>query len=243
LAHLRKERRRNMKSKPKIAVLTSIAILAFMALVFAYEIKNKSQFPQKGWTAGFHAYHGIGYDSAPLMVFSVRSQIDKGLVAVQVKNRSEKSIASIQLGWYVSGAEGAGEILAKGETRVLAASVPGQERAEVAIPNVSWERVLKPLMRNGTLLGDYDIWIVVSKITYDDGSVWTFSQPANVARVAGKKNAHFVPEAGCANQTCKNHEGVYRCVDGAGELCTNHGNECTSSICEKQLSAAEGGAQ
>jgi hypothetical protein len=230
-----KKRRKNMKSKPKIALLASIAILAFLALAFGYEIKNRSQFPSSGWTAGFHSYHGTGYDSVPLMVYSVRSEINKGLVGVRIKNRSEKAITSVQLGWYVSDEKGQGKILAKGETPKLAIpnNMTGNQLLELTVPNVSWETILRPVMRKGTLRGDYDIWIVVTKVTYDDGSVWAFSQPTNVARVDGKKNAHVDGGGGggCANQTCKKDGDVYKCVDGAGELCTNFGAHCDSSIC------------
>lgn len=163
---------------------------------------------------------------------SVSDRINNGLVGVRVKNWSDKAVKAITLGWYVSDAQGTGEILARGQTAELKLSLPEEAKSDVITPSTSWADVLRPLMRNGTLKGDYDIWIVVNKITYDDGSVWKFSQPRNVARVAGQQN-HFV--SGCANQTCKKNGDVYQCVDGQGELCTNHGQECTSTICGAEI--------
>lgn len=223
-----------MKLKSLLGLMVALTIVASLALAFGHGVKTSSsekQLPLTGWMAGFHSYLGPGYDAAPVQVFSVTSDIKEGLVGVRVKNRSEKGVNAVKLGWYVSEAQGRGAILAKGETSILKLRLPGREKLDLTVPNLSWQEVLRPAMRKGDLRGDYDIWIVVSKVVYDDGSVWTFSQPTNVARINGKKNAHFTPE-GCANQTCKNHEGVYRCVDGAGELCTNNGNNCTSSICE-----------
>lgn len=225
-----------MRLTLKFFAIVTITILAYLALAFGYEVNHRpseKQLPRTGWIAGFRSYHGPGYDGVPVQIISVRSDINNGLVGVQVKNHSDKAVRAITLGWYVSEAQGTGEILAKGQTAELKLSLPDQAKLDVTTPNTSWDDVLRPLMRNGNLKGDYDIWIVVSKIIYDDGSVWNFSQPRNVARVAGKQNAHF--ESGCANQTCKKNGDVYQCVDGQGELCTNHGQECTSSICASEI--------
>jgi len=225
-----------MRLNVKFFAIVAFTILACLALALGYEVNHRlseRQLPRTGWIAGFHSYHGPGYDRVPVQVFSVRSNINKGLVGVSVRNRSDKAVSAITLGWYVSEAQGTGEILAKGQTAELGLNLPDQAKLDVTTQDTSWNDVLSPLMRNGSLKGDYDIWIVVTKIIYDDGSVWNFSQPRNVARVAAKQNAHYV--SGCANQTCKKNGDVYQCVDGQGELCTNHGTECTSVICGTEL--------
>ncbi len=225
-----------MRLTLKFLAIVAFTMFTYLALALGYGVNHRlseKQLPRTGWVAGFHSYHGPGYDSVPVQVFSVRSHINNGLVGVQIKNQSDKAVRAITLGWYVSEAQGTGQILAKGQTAELKLSLPDQTKLDVTTPSVTWDDVLAPLMRNGSLKGDYDIWIVVSKIIYDDGLVWNFSQPTNVARVAGKQNAHF--ESGCANQTCKKNGDVYQCVDGHGELCTNHGQECTSSICGTEI--------
>jgi len=225
-----------MKSKSTLGPLTALLVLACLALAFGYGTKNqlmKKQLPRTGWVAGFHSYHGAGYATVPVQVFSVKSDIRKGLVAVAVKNRSDKAVSAVTLGWYVSEAQSAGAIIAKGETVALNASLPSEAKLELATPAIGWEDVLRPAMSNGVLRGDFDIWVVVSQVVYEDGSVWKFPQPTNVSRVTDKLNAHF--EGGCANQTCKKNGDVYQCVDGQGELCTNHGAECTSSICQAEI--------
>lgn len=224
-----------MKSRSMLGPIAAFTILACVALAFAYDVKNKlseQHLPRSGWVAGFHAYHAAGFDAVPVQVFSVMSEIDKGLVGVRVKNRSERGVTAVRLGWYLSEEQGAGAILAKGETGALALSLPSQQSMELAVPNITWEEILRPVMKNGTLRGDFNIWIAVSRVTYDDGSMWTLPQPTNVAKAAGKKNAHAVDEGGpCANQTCKKNGSVYQCTDGTGELCTNFGERCESSIC------------
>jgi hypothetical protein len=221
-----------MKLKSLLGLTAAITIVA--SLAFAVGVRNNAsekQLPKTGWVAGFHAYHGPGHDTVPVQVFSVTSDINEGLVGVQVKNRSDKAVREVRLAWYVSEASGAGAVLAKGETANLKLTLSSQEKLGISIPNLSWDAVLRPVMRKGSLRGDYDVWVVVSRVVYDNGSVWRFSQPTNVARITGKKNAHFSPEEGCANQTCKKNGDVYQCVDGTGELCTNQGARCTSSIC------------
>lgn len=224
-----------MKLRSNLGPIAAFTILGCLTLAFGYEVKNKlfeKQLPRTGWVAGFHAYQAAGYNTVPVQVFSVMSEIEQGLVGVRVKNRSEKRVTSVRLGWYVSDAEGSGTILSKGETAGLKVSLPGKESLEIGVPTVTWRDVLRPLMKKGTLRGDYDIWIVVNRVTYDDGSIWTLPPPTNVAKVTGKKNAHVVNEGGgCAAQTCKKDGDHYHCVDSAGELCTNYGERCESTIC------------
>lgn len=225
-----------MRLTLKFFAIVAFTVFAYLALAFGYEVNHRrteKQLPRTGWVAGFHSYHGRGYDSAPVQVISVRSNITDGLVGVGLKNHSDKDVRAITLAWYVSEAQGTGQILTEGQTAELKLSLPDQTKLNVNTPSIRWDDVLRPLVRNESLKGDYDIWIVVRKVVYDDGSIWNFSPPGNVARVTGKQNAHF--ESGCANQTCKKNGDVYQCVDGQGELCTNHGQECTSSICGSEI--------
>lgn len=224
-----------MRSRSTFGAITVLLVLACLALAFGYHSRKKptnNQLPRGGWVAGFHPYHGAGYATVPVRVFSVKSDIRKGLVGVSLRNRSDKGVKVVTLGWYVSEAQTTGAIVASGETAAIRLSLPSQEKLELATPAIGWEDVLRPAMTNGVLRGDFDIWVVVSQLVYEDGSTWRFPAPTNVSRVSDKLNAHF--DAGCANQTCKKDGDVYKCVDGQGELCTNHGSECTSSICQSE---------
>jgi hypothetical protein len=224
-----------MNFKSKFGPILAFIILGTVALALGYSVVyatlSNTKLPQDGWQAGFHAYHGAGYESVPVQVFSVKSHIEQGLTAASVRNKSDKNVKAVRFGWYVSESKTGGTVLARGETALVSLELTSNQKSEVTTPRLNWDNVLKPAMRNGALKGDYDIWIVVKKVIYDDGSEWSFPEPTNVSKVL-KLNAHY--EEGCANQTCKKRGGVYKCEDADGELCTNHGEECTSSICTPQ---------
>jgi hypothetical protein len=111
-----------MRLTLKSFAIVAFTICAYLALAFGYEVVNKNrteQLPRTGWVAGFHSYHGRGYDTAPVQVVSVRSNITDGLVGVGLKNHSDKAVRATMLAWYVSEAQGTGQILTKGQTAEL----------------------------------------------------------------------------------------------------------------------------
>jgi hypothetical protein len=225
-----------MRLRRMIGPVVAFSILGVVALAFGYEVIGKladsRPIPRDGWSAGFHAFQAEGFDKVPVQVFAVRSTIKEGLIGVQIKNRSQKQVTAVRFAWFVSDLKGSGTVLAKGEKEGMSVvNLTADAFGEIPVTPVSWDEILRPLVKKGTLRGDYDIWIAVNKVTYDDGSVWTLPQPKNVAR-AVRKNAHGVEDsAPCANQTCRLNGNAYRCEDGPGELCTNGVTNCLSSIC------------
>jgi hypothetical protein len=221
------------RSKLRIfAIPATIAVLALAAVGYIRAERN-NQLPRGGWTIGFHSYRADGFDSVPVRVHSVTSKGLQGLTAVGLRNRSSKPVTAVKIGWYLSTEDGAGTILARGESPLvsLQAALQADERTQLSVPPVSLAKILRPFVKGNTLRGDYSVQVVVTEIVYEDGSTWKFSQPDNVARV--ELNFAHAPYA-CANQTCKYNGQVYQCVDGTGELCTNSGDICTSSACDLQ---------
>jgi len=219
------------RSKLRIfAIPATIAVLALAAVGYIRAERN-NQSPRGGWTIGFHSYRAEGFDSVPVRVHSVTSKGYQGLTSVGLRNRSDKPVTAVKIGWYLSTEDGRGAILARGESPLvsLPAALQADERTQLTVPPVSLAKILRPFVKGNTLRGDYSVQVVVTEIVYEDGSTWKFSQPDNVSRVE-LNFAH--PLAPCANQTCKFNSGVYQCVDGTGELCTNNGENCTSSACD-----------
>jgi hypothetical protein len=221
------------RSKPRIL---AIPITLFcLALAFGYvrnNAENNKQLPRNGWTVGFHPYHAAGFNEVPVRVISVTSKGNKGLTNVELRNRSEKPVTAVKIGWYVSNENGPGTILTRGESPLMGIpnNLNANESLKLNLPPVSLAKILKPVVKRNTLRGDFSVQVVVTEVVYEDGSNWKFSQPDNVARIA-VNYAHAMPQ--CANQTCRWNAsiGAYQCVDGTGELCTNQGDQCTSSSC------------
>lgn len=222
------------RSKPRIL---AIPITLFcLALAFGVVRNNAANtLPRNGWTVGFHPYHAAGFNEVPVRVTSVRSEGNKGITNVELRNRWDKAATAVKIGWYVSTENGPGTILTKGESALIAIpnNINANETVDVSLPPVSLAHILKPVVKGNTLRGDFSVQVVVTQIVWEDGSHWNFSQPTNVARI--KVNySHAMPA--CANQTCRWNAslGAYQCVDGTGELCTNEGSSCTSSACDPQ---------
>lgn len=222
-------------SRSKLSIFAILITLASMALAVGYVRNNteNKQLPRKGWTVGFHSYRAEGFNSIPVRVISVTSKGNEGLTNVELVNRSSKPVTAVKIGWYVSTEDGPGTILTKGESPLLGlpATLQADERLQLNVPPVSLAKILKPVVKGNTLRGDFSVQVVVTKIVYEDGSTWKFSQPSNVARV--QLNHAYIFQKGCAGQTCKWHSeiGAYQCEASAGELCTNGGTSCTSSAC------------
>lgn len=223
------------RSKPRIL---AIPITLFcLAIAFGYVRNNaeNKQLPRTGWTVGFHPYRAAGFNEVPVRVTSVTSKGNKGLTNVEIRNRSEKTVTAVKIGWYVSTENGPGTILTKGESALIAIpnNFNANESLEISLPPVSLAKILWPVVKGNTLRGDFSVQVVVTEVVWEDGAHWKFSQPSNVARI-NSNYAHAMPA--CANQTCRYNSslGAYQCVDGTGELCTNEGSSCTSSACDPQ---------
>ena len=221
------------RSKPRIL---AIPITLFcLALAFGYvrnNAENNKQLPRHCWTVGFIPYHAEGFDSVPVRVTSVTSKGTKGLTNVELRNRTEKTVTAIKIGWYVSNQNQPGTILTKGESPLLGIpnNLNANETAELNLPPVSLAKIMKPVVKGNKLKGNFSVQVVVTEINYEDGTNWKFTQPHNVARVT-VNYAHAMPQ--CANQTCQYNPsiGAYQCVGAEGQLCTNKGDECTSTTC------------
>ena len=205
-----------------------------LAFAFGYVRNNaENKLPRSGWTVGFHPYRAAGFNEVPVRVTSVGSEGLKGLTNVEIRNRSEKPVTAVKIGWYVSTEDGPGTILTKGESAPIA--IPNnfnpKESFQLSVPPISLAKILRPVVKGNTLRGDFSVQVVVTEVFYADGSNWKFPQPNNVARI--KVNyAHAMPA--CANQSCRWHSeiGSYQCEAANGELCTNYGNNCSSSACD-----------
>jgi hypothetical protein len=196
---------------------------------------NVKPLPLEGWTVGFHAYRMKGFSDLPVKVVGVESAGVKGLQKAYVSgSKASHIITAVRIKWYVSEKDKT-RILAKGETPLL--DVPGltgaQPRFEVAVPDASLDKIMRPVMGRGGLHGDYDVQVVVAEVRYLGGEVWKLQEPATLVIVPLKKN--HAANNPCPGQSCRLGTGVYQCKDAPGEECENFGQTCRSWICDTLL--------
>lgn len=205
-----------------------LVLLVFLAVAMGYE---GERLPGGDWTVGFHLYQAEGFDSMPVRVIGVKSEGDKGLTRVELRNRSSKGVAAVRIGWYVSTEGGPGTILAQGETSLLSAPLHANESVQLSIPPVSLARILKPAVRSNTLRGDFSVQVAVTEIVYEDGSTWKFSQPANVAQI--KVQYAHAPQGGCG-QICRWIPAIgYVCESVQQNVrCIVFGESCVVESCD-----------
>ena len=205
-----------------------LVLLVFLAVAMGYE---GERLPGGDWTVGFHLYQAEGFDSMPVRVIGVKSEGDKGLTRVELRNRSSKGVAAVRIGWYISTEGGPGTILARGESSLLSAPLHANESVQLSIPPVSLARILKPAVRSNTLRGDFSVQVAVTEIVYEDGSTWKFSQPANVAQI--KVQYAHAPQGGCG-QICRWIPAIgYVCESVQQNVrCIVFGESCVVESCD-----------
>jgi hypothetical protein len=225
----------NMRSKLHNLYYTLFAVIACVGLLFAYKTTSgvdAKPLPRKGWTVGFHAYRISGYKSLPVKVYGVTSAGERGLEVAHVRSKSDKIVIGVRIKWFVSEKDKS-SILAKGETPLL--NLPGlvgaQPSFDVKVPDATLDRILRPVMKNGQLRGDFDVQVVVGEVKYLDGSFWKLPEPTNLVVVPIRKH-HGAYDA-CPGQTCRLAPDLfsYQCADSKEEECINSGTICSSYIC------------
>src|ERR1043166_5343354 len=150
---------------------------------------NIKPLPREGWTVGFHAYRMSGFNDLPVKVVGVESAAARGLQMAYVSgSKASHIITAVRIKWYVSEKDKS-RILAKGETPLL--DLPGltgaQPRIDVAVPDASLDKIMRPVMEHGGLHGDYDVQVGVAEVRYLGGEVWKLKEPPTLVTVSLKK--------------------------------------------------------
>jgi len=207
-----------------------LVLLVFLVAVMGHE---GNRLPGGDWTVGFHLYQAEGFDSIPVRVISIKSEGDRGLTGVGLRNRSAKPVNAVRIGWYVSTEGGPGRILTKGETPLLrlSATLESDENLQFDLPPISLAKILKPAVKSNTLRGNFSVQVAVTELVYEDGSTWRFSQPDNVAPIK-VQYAHAL-QGGCG-QICRWIPSLgYVCESVAQNVrCIVFGESCIVESCD-----------
>ena len=142
------------------SIIVAIATL-LTALPFALRSHSQTvrvELPKGKWTFSAGPYSKAEHRSMPVDVVKVRTNAAQGLTveSVSLLNRSDKDVRAVKLHWYLT-EKSQPQILLKGDTEFLALKLLSGKELEINYPVVSFDKIYRPLLRDGVLRGDYRI--------------------------------------------------------------------------------------
>jgi len=165
-----------MKYRIKILALVA-ALCATLPLdtTMAQVAKEGPSLPSGNWTLTHTPYSRPGYETMPILVTGVKGDAAKGLAisVVCLKNQTPKPIESYKVTWYLYEKELPDRILQRGETPlVYPANLGANQQRVVDIPVVSFINICNPLLKDGSLTGNFAIDVAVLEVRFEDGTIW-----------------------------------------------------------------------
>lgn len=97
---------------------------------------------------------------------------------VMLENRSQRLAQSVQLKWAIVGVDEPDVVLLEGTTPLFETRVEPFTASLVDIPEIYFNKILKPLRKNDELNGSFRLLVGVEEVRFSDGTVW---QPPKVA--------------------------------------------------------------
>ncbi|HEX8846525.1 MAG TPA: hypothetical protein VF791_17895 [Pyrinomonadaceae bacterium] len=198
----------------------------------------------------------------PVALISTRSLAGNGkwvnlvVSGATIKNKTSKTIKSLQLKWVLVRSDEVNNTLLQGTTKRFAVDVKGGKIELKKTPFINFGKIIKPLLKDGALNGDFLLIVSVSFVGFGDGSDWTegtislkttlpsplFKAKNDVNKRKGKDSGSFLrahstykkPQTGpCANDLCGVGEphGEASCYPQyqGGFTCYKH--DCTGIYC------------
>ena len=156
-------------------------------------------------------YMGKNYDSLPVLVTSVTTDLKRGTVAfVNVENSTSKEVSKLKLAWYVSSDKAPNAVLQQGETGWLRIpdGIKALETNRLEFDLVSLSQLRQILLSEGNNTR-YTIQVAVSQVRYKNGSKETLlssnsekEMPQAKFVKASYRKTTVTKQAFCANQKC-----------------------------------------
>lgn len=163
-----------MKYRIKMLALAAVLCGALpLAPTMGQVTKGGFQLPSGSWTLTHHSYSRPGYEAMPIVVMGVKGDATKGLAitVVGLKNQTAKPVDTYKLTWYLYETANPNRILQKGETPfIYPGRLAANEQQAVDIPVVSFINICKPLVKDGSLKGNFAIDVAVTEVRFEDGT-------------------------------------------------------------------------
>lgn len=136
--------------------------------------------------------------SVPAIVAAIKTVYGQGkylgrikLVEAKIQNRSQSVLEAVQLRWAIANKEEPDTVLLEGVTPVLAVRIePFIEPTLTDIPPINFNKLVKPLLKNGELNDHVLLTVSVQAARFADGTVWQRSQQSASARALFQKASY-----------------------------------------------------
>lgn len=106
------------------------------------------------------------------------------IASVGVENRNHRAVKSLRLKWRMVSAENPQQALLEGGTPLFAVTISPQSSKVIEVPHVFFNRIVKPLLKNNELHGNYHLVISVSDALFEDGTGWQWVLPITFVRTS-----------------------------------------------------------
>lgn len=239
--------------------LFTFAIMAF-TLMFAAQIMAQTKAPKEpvrvtplpagDWSITYHPYLGSDYLNAPVIVESVSSSKWLAAERFEIRNISNKAVKAVKVRWRVTDESDSQKTLRQGETKLLRFrdELFSGKWGFIKFKVVSFSDFTDSLLVKGKLDRSLDVNLLVSEVTFGDGSVWKWEDGRSPDI---NYELSIAPELGdCPKQTCVartsttvNGATVYSCGPSPNnERCVNSEEySCTNQSCNRPGSGPGGG--
>jgi hypothetical protein len=133
------------------------------------------------------------YDSSvPVVVAAMKTSYGQGEYLGRVKvdeakieNRSQKSIESIQLRWAIRKADEPDTVLLEGVMLPIQVQIePFKVPLVIDIPPIYFNKIVKPLLKEGELSGHLELVVGMQGVKFADGTQWQRTQQAAFVKAA-----------------------------------------------------------
>jgi hypothetical protein len=215
------------------------------------EANTQQLFPRGNWSIGMHPYLGSDYDSVPVIVTSVTSDARRGVAITKVglENQSSQNVTAVKIAWRLANEQNPGNILLQGQTPFVTrdGGFPAGSNLRLRFPVVAFAKILRPLLKNNTLDGEFRIDISVSEVLYEDGSKWTHDSSKQAKLIKANHASRPMAQGTCPKQACESRTSpsghvFYACkASTSPELCSvgDDAFTCTNTSCTRPRSGGE----
>ncbi|MBV9209863.1 MAG: hypothetical protein JOZ52_04505 [Acidobacteria bacterium] len=245
-----------------IAGKIPVCLLVIFALLIVASSGNKNlgqdkvntlfQFPRGEWSVSSHPFLGSDSEVTPVLVTSVTTDAKRGVAVTKVglENLTKSNVAAVKLTWRLSSEQAPDRALSQGQTPFITrdGGLPAGSSLVLRFPVVSFAKIYRPLMRNGTLDGEFRIDLSVSEILYEDGSKWANNDSSQTKAERETNHASRpAPQGLCPRQACETRTSpsgnvFYACRDSnSNELCSvaQDAFSCTNTSCTRPRPSGE----
>lgn len=141
----------------------------------------------------------------PVVCSGVQSLLITGKVVnlvvrkVKLENRSRTPIKEVKLEWQLTTDEEQGPVLLQGNTAFFDAFLPAFARRKVDAPGINFAEIVKPLLKDGTIDGQFLIKLRVSEVRFVDNTAWKDRGTSGFIKASYTRPGAMLP---CPNKGC-----------------------------------------